>query len=101
MYSDSLNHGTATVSGHNSQVHTSQHVYSPLSSSQLAAMRSATMPRGFAAPRAPCRSLQTLRCIKATGGADRRDVLLGLGGAAAAGLLNNALLNLLHFEFSQ
>ncbi|CAD6262671.1 unnamed protein product [Miscanthus lutarioriparius] len=52
-------------------------------------MLSATMPRGFAAPRAPCRSLQTLRC-KATGGADRRDVLLGLGGAAAAGLLRSS-----------
>ncbi|XP_066350437.1 polyphenol oxidase I, chloroplastic-like [Miscanthus floridulus] len=52
-------------------------------------MLSATMPRGFDAPRAPCRSLQTLRC-KATGGADRRDVLLGLGGAAAAGLLRSS-----------
>lgn len=49
-----------------------------------------TMPRGFAFA-APCRSLQTttVRC-KATGGADRRDVLLSLGGAAAAGLLRSS-----------
>ncbi|AQK45503.1 Putative polyphenol oxidase family protein [Zea mays] len=48
------------------------------------------MPRGFAFA-APCRSLQTttVRC-KATGAADRRDVLLGLGGAAASGLLRSS-----------
>nr|BAP82256.1 polyphenol oxidase [Setaria italica]BAP82267.1 polyphenol oxidase [Setaria viridis] len=69
-------------------------------------MESATMPpRGVAAPRTPS-SLQTLRCshvllatndasklqrlsCKATNGGgrvDRRDVLLGLGGAVAGGL---------------
>ena len=57
---------------------------------RLAGEQPAAVPLGAWEDAPQRRSLHTtLRC-KATGGADRRDVLLGLGGAAAAGLLTSS-----------